>query len=564
MKGHSITPFLKIPSLSKMDKRILVERCQHGDREALGLLYSRYSAKMMRIIRHYIADPADAGDILHDGFVVAFTQISSLRNPDKLEYWLGTIMKNLSIQHLNQVELNTLLDDECDITDMPEIQNIISMEELEAIINKLPKGYRKVFKLAVLDNKSHREIGKLLGIAPHSSSSQLFRAKEMLRKIIREQGIELAGATSIILLLLTLMPRLLQDELPTLPPVAHQSEELFLAISTPAEDLTAQLPAAYTNQSITPNHYYNTVASSTSLTDNSQQQRSESSSASTIETTENVGPTANQPELESAPNKEEESISTRQEPATGRDSQREPDITSRNRYTSGSSWSSSTTNTRQQFPRITIGATFSTSGMNGINSPELSNYDYVASDGLFNDMHPLPLSSTPPTVSTVIEPEKVTDVQHSPTITVGITANMRLTRTLSVESGIRYSYLRSKVTTTHSESEHKSHYIGIPVKLNLSLYTNSRLNIYASAGGAVDLPVSSSKVIEGYSTHSSAPVQWSLSGGAGAQYTITPHVSVYAEPSLRYNFHNSGSTTMTKWQDDRFEFTLPVGLRFNF
>lgn len=141
---------------------------------------------------------------------------------------------------------------------------------------------------------------------------------------------------------------------------------------------------------------------------------------------------------------------------------------------------------------------------------------------------------------------------------------MRLTRTLSVESGITYSYLHSKATLDNSETDYKTHYVGIPLKLNLSLYTNSRLNIYGSAGAAVDFPISSTRDMEGYRTDMNAPTQWSLSGGAGIQYSIHPHVSIYAEPSLRYNFHNSETKVVTKWQDDRFEFTLPIGLRFNF
>lgn len=50
------------------------------------------------------------------------------------------------------------------------------------MVEKLPEGYSKIFKLAVLEGLSHKEIGKLLNIAPHSSSSQLFRAKVLLKR----------------------------------------------------------------------------------------------------------------------------------------------------------------------------------------------------------------------------------------------------------------------------------------------------------------------------------------------------------------------------------------------
>ena len=68
--------------------------------------------------------------------------------------------------------------------DMAHEEHVLTLEELNAIIDKLPDGYGKVFRLAVLDGFSHKEIGALLGIAPHSSSSQLTRAKAMLRRMI--------------------------------------------------------------------------------------------------------------------------------------------------------------------------------------------------------------------------------------------------------------------------------------------------------------------------------------------------------------------------------------------
>lgn len=41
--------------------------------------------------------------------------------------------------------------------------------------------------MAVIEGYSHKEIAKILGIEPHSSSSQLARAKAMLRKIINKR-----------------------------------------------------------------------------------------------------------------------------------------------------------------------------------------------------------------------------------------------------------------------------------------------------------------------------------------------------------------------------------------
>ena len=57
---------------------------------------------MMRICLHYIPDKQIAQDLLHDGFIVIFTSIETLRTPEKLESWMGIIMKNISLRYLNQ------------------------------------------------------------------------------------------------------------------------------------------------------------------------------------------------------------------------------------------------------------------------------------------------------------------------------------------------------------------------------------------------------------------------------------------------------------------------------
>lgn len=66
-----------------MDTKALVTLCQKGNGQALSLLYENYSEKMLKVCLRYIPDPTIAQDLLHDGFVIIFTSIHSLRNPVK-------------------------------------------------------------------------------------------------------------------------------------------------------------------------------------------------------------------------------------------------------------------------------------------------------------------------------------------------------------------------------------------------------------------------------------------------------------------------------------------------
>ena len=169
---------------------IQIDACKNGDKEALGELYTTYANRLLGVCRHYVKDDNSAHDILHDAFIIIFMSIQDLKDESKLEGWMITIVRNLSLKYLKSTDKRNFplsqLDIDFAVDESSDLDKSIELEVLLSAIENLPKGNREVFKLSVLDGLSHKEIGKLLGIAPHSSSSQLFRAKKMLRTMLRD------------------------------------------------------------------------------------------------------------------------------------------------------------------------------------------------------------------------------------------------------------------------------------------------------------------------------------------------------------------------------------------
>ena len=69
-----------------------------------------------------------------------------------------------------------------DASDVEAIPQNVLMQFIE----ELPAGYRTVFNLYTFEDKSHKEIAQVLGINEKSSASQLFRAKSVLAKRVKE------------------------------------------------------------------------------------------------------------------------------------------------------------------------------------------------------------------------------------------------------------------------------------------------------------------------------------------------------------------------------------------
>ena len=58
-------------------------------------------------------------------------------------------------------------------------------------------------------------------------------------------------------------------------------------------------------------------------------------------------------------------------------------------------------------------------------------------------------------------------------------------------------------------------------------------------------------------------VQWSVGAGLGLQYSLSPSVGFFAEPSMQYYFPNH--STVSTWRTDHpLTPTLPAGLRITF
>jgi RNA polymerase sigma-70 factor (ECF subfamily) len=75
-----------------------------------------------------------------------------------------------------------------DVPDVPEEDDPpvrdVPPEVLHQMIRELPTGYRTVFNLYVFEDKTHQEIGQILGIGKDTSASQFSRAKNLLAKKI--------------------------------------------------------------------------------------------------------------------------------------------------------------------------------------------------------------------------------------------------------------------------------------------------------------------------------------------------------------------------------------------
>lgn len=176
-----------------MEELELSEQCRQGNNRARKELYEQYGGRLLGVCLRYAGDRDTAQDLLHDGFLKIFGSFDKFtwRGDGSLRAWMERVMVNTALQFLRKndvISQSTSLEELSDDYEEPDASavELIPQSVLMQFINELPTGYRTVFNLYTFEEKSHKEIAQLLNINEKSSASQLFRAKGVLAKRVRE------------------------------------------------------------------------------------------------------------------------------------------------------------------------------------------------------------------------------------------------------------------------------------------------------------------------------------------------------------------------------------------
>ena len=166
-----------------------MQQVRRQDRTAMKMLYDKYVGYLTAVCTRYIPDDDDVKDILQEAFIKAFQSMDrfSWRGEGSLKAWLTRIVVNDSLKALRRKKLLSLSATLAEPVEEEEPAfEAVPLPVIQRMIRKLPDGYRTVFNLFVFEDKSHKEIASLLGIKENSSASQLFHAKAMLARWIKD------------------------------------------------------------------------------------------------------------------------------------------------------------------------------------------------------------------------------------------------------------------------------------------------------------------------------------------------------------------------------------------
>ncbi|HVK96610.1 MAG TPA: sigma-70 family RNA polymerase sigma factor [Flavisolibacter sp.] len=167
----------------------LVVGCMRNERRAQEQLYKKYCGAMLSLCLSYVKNEQEAIEVLQDGFLKVFQQISRFDSSKSTVYtWIRTIVLRTAIDHLrkkNQKPDPVEWKEAYDPAINAEAVQRMSSEEILYLLHKLPATTRAVFNLYVVEGFNHREIGELLEISEGTSKWHLSEARKNLSKSLK-------------------------------------------------------------------------------------------------------------------------------------------------------------------------------------------------------------------------------------------------------------------------------------------------------------------------------------------------------------------------------------------
>lgn len=176
-----------------MSEKELIERCIARERQYQEVLYRKYANKMYNVCLTYTKDEDEAADVLQEGFIKVFANLSNYTFGGSFEGWIRKIMVNTALVHYQKKRKETENLSVYMTYVEPAVETILETIHAEAVIelvNKLPEKAGLVLKLYAIEGYDHQEIADLMGISVGTSKSQLNRARSLLKEAMLQVSLE--------------------------------------------------------------------------------------------------------------------------------------------------------------------------------------------------------------------------------------------------------------------------------------------------------------------------------------------------------------------------------------
>lgn len=161
-------------------------------------VYNETMSLLYKVSYKIVNDEEAAEDLAHDSLIKANEKALVFPSMNDAKFWLIRVVKNASLNYAKRKSRErkayerALHEDQRKVdsgeTELLKAETITKAKEA---LNKLPPKMKEVLILREYSDMNYKDIGKALGITEGNVKVRVFRAREMLSKMIGEDDVYL-------------------------------------------------------------------------------------------------------------------------------------------------------------------------------------------------------------------------------------------------------------------------------------------------------------------------------------------------------------------------------------
>ena len=172
---------------------VLIAAAQHGDENALEMLFERYRRPVYVFISRMLnGDTMTADDIFQDLWIKVMNKLSAYHEDGKFAAWLFRIARNQVLEHFRREKSRSKIGCVTADGEMPELmtssESPVSAlaekelsEKLEKLLNEMPPEQKEVFVMRQ-NNLSFKEIAEIQKCSINTALGRMHNCLKFLRR----------------------------------------------------------------------------------------------------------------------------------------------------------------------------------------------------------------------------------------------------------------------------------------------------------------------------------------------------------------------------------------------
>ena len=149
--------------------------------------YYQAHQEFVRVTIYWMVRSEVANDLVQETFIKAWKNFDNFNHKSSFKTWIYRIAMNTTYDYLRGVKESTT---EVEMTSDSFEDGLELKDLLDYALSQIDLNSREVFVLYFKLEYSIKEIGEILGIPEGTVKSRLFKAREKIGQILKENGVD--------------------------------------------------------------------------------------------------------------------------------------------------------------------------------------------------------------------------------------------------------------------------------------------------------------------------------------------------------------------------------------